>query len=512
MIRSKKLYRIFSILVIVIMSIVLYGCYDNNKKDNSAVNNLEYVELKMFLIGDKPRDFDIVYDKVNEIVKEKINAELSVEFIPWSDMDEKYPLLFQAGEQFDLIFTAESWAHYNEVATRNGFYEITDDMLKEYAPDIYENEPQEAWEQAKVNEKIYMIPGDQVEYSTRVFGIRGDLVHKYGIDKISSYEDLERYMDAVASDDDSDIKVISNGGGQNLQFPYMLEKNSFQLVAGTPVPTIAFDVNENDGHVFSVVDIPEYREYALKMKEFADKGYWSEDSIVSRATRDEDFMNGKSAVMVWNLGSVADRVERINEKNPEWNAEIVDQSIGINRTVNLYTNNGMAINATSKNPERALMALNLLRYNKEIHELTWYGIEGIHWNAEEDNQYSVTDKSEDFPPTNVCPWGWYSSSLHRTPLKSSDISKEIVDTWIDNYTVDNVIAGFSFDNRKVKNEIACVNNVIKQYGIPIDLGMCEDVDTAITEYKEKLRDAGLYTILDECRNQINSYLKEKQNE
>ena len=42
--------------------------------------------------------------------------------------------------------------------------------------------------------------------------------------------------------------------------------------------------------------------------------------------------------------------------------------------------------------------------------------------------------------------------------------------------------------------------------------MCEDVDTAITEYKEKLRDAGLYTILDECRNQINSYLKEKQNE
>lgn len=156
------------------------------------------------------------------------------------------------------------------------------------------------------------------------------------------------------------------------------------------------------------------------------------------------------------------------------------------------------------------MALNLLRYNKEIQELTWYGIEGLHWNAEGDYEYSQTYKSEDFPTTSVCPWGWYSNSLHRVPFKSSDKSKEIFDTWVENYTVDNILNEFSFDDRMVKNEMSAVNNVIKQYGIPIDLGMCDDVYGAINEYKEKLMEAGLYKILDECNNQINHYIKEKQ--
>lgn len=508
--RLKRIRRILSILLIFIISSGMYGCYNVYNSYNDVISDMEYVQLKMFLIGDKPNDFNDVYDKVNKIMKEKINAELSVEFLSWADMDEKYPLLFQSGEQFDLIFTAESWGHYNEVATRNGFYELTLDMVKEYAPDIYENEPKEAWDQAKVNNKIYMIPGDQIEYGTRVFGIRGDLARKYGIGDINNYDDLEKYMNAVSQDKESGVKVIANGGGQNLQYPYMLEKNEFQLVEGTPIPTIAYNVKNNNGNIFAVVDTEEYKNYALKMKEFAERGYWSADSIVRKATRDEDFINGKSAVMVWNLGSVADRVERINEKHPQWEAEIVDLSKGVIRTVNPYTNNGMAINATSKNPERALMALNLLRYNKEIQELTWYGIEGVHWNAEGDSEYSQTAKSEDFPPTSVCPWGWYSNSLHRVPFKSSDKSKEIFDTWVENYTIDNILNEFSFDDRMVKNEMSAVNNVIKQYGIPIDLGMCDDVYGAINEYKEKLMEAGLYKILDECNNQINDYIKEKQ--
>ena len=58
-----------------------------------------------------------------------------------------------------------------------------------------------------------------------VFGVRGDLMKKYGIDKITSYDELEKYMDAVATGEkNSGIKVIANGGGQNLQWPYMIEK------------------------------------------------------------------------------------------------------------------------------------------------------------------------------------------------------------------------------------------------------------------------------------------------
>ena len=97
---------------------------------NIVVSTDEEVELKMYLIGDKPKDFDEVYGKVNEKMKEEINATLEVNFIPWSDITTKYQLLFQSGEDFDLIFTASGWGYYSQVATKNGFLEITEELFK----------------------------------------------------------------------------------------------------------------------------------------------------------------------------------------------------------------------------------------------------------------------------------------------------------------------------------------------------------------------------------------------
>ena len=157
----------------------------------SGVSTDKEVTLKMYLIGDKPADFDEVYNKVNSIMKEEINATLQVNFIPWSDLATKYQLLFQSGEEFDLIFTASGWGYYSQVATKNGFLELTEDMLQEYAPNIYASEPEEGWSQAKIDGKVYMIPNDKNEYGTNVFGVRGDLMAKYGFDSITSYDQLE---------------------------------------------------------------------------------------------------------------------------------------------------------------------------------------------------------------------------------------------------------------------------------------------------------------------------------
>ena len=146
-------------LSMLMLSSFMVGCGVSSSTDKnvaSSSSELKEVKLKMYLIGDKPADFDEVYSKVNEKMKEKINATLEVNFIPWSDMTTKYQLLFQSGEDFDLIFTASGWGYYSQVATKNGFLELTDELLEEYAPQIYANEPSDAWDQAKVNGKISM--------------------------------------------------------------------------------------------------------------------------------------------------------------------------------------------------------------------------------------------------------------------------------------------------------------------------------------------------------------------
>lgn len=507
----KKMKKLGVLALSTIMAASLFvGC---GSTGNNAVveevntSDLKPVELKMYLIGDKPADFELVYGKVNEIMKEEINATLNVNFLSWADMTTKYQLLFQSGEDFDLIFTAAGWGYYSQVATKNGFLELTEDLLKTYAPNVYANEPEEAWKQAKINGKVYMVPNDRKELGTSIFGVRGDLMAKYGIKSIDNYDKLEAFMAAVAEGEkESGIKVLANGGGQMLQWPYMIERNGFFTVNGAPIPSIGYDVNDNSGNVFAFVDTPEYLEYVKKMKEFADKGYWAADSISSKATRDEDFTAGKTSLMVWNLGTIANKTMDMNKANPEWDAQVVDLSKGINRVAQPYINGGVAINANSKNKERSLMAIDLLRYNEEINNLTWYGVEGVHWEASGDTKYQPLADTGNFPAGGVCPWGWYSQEFARSNADDPAVVQETIDEWTTNYVVENPLSAFNFDDSNVKNEMAAVGNVITQYGVPLDLGMVSDVEAGVKEFREKLTQAGFDKILEECQKQAKEFM------
>ena len=103
----------------------------------SDVDTSEPMELKMYLIGDRTPDFDEVYGKINEILEEKLNCTLSVDFLSWGEHDTKYSLLFSGGEDFDLIFTASSWCHYEQTVALGGFAELTEEDIQTYAPGIW---------------------------------------------------------------------------------------------------------------------------------------------------------------------------------------------------------------------------------------------------------------------------------------------------------------------------------------------------------------------------------------
>ena len=59
----------------------------------------------------------------------------------------------------------------------------------------------------------------------------------------------------------------------------------------------------------------------------------------------------------------------------------------------------------------------------------------------------------------------------------------------------------------IKTEIANCTNVVKQYELPINLGMVKDVDAAIKELQEKLKAAGALKVVDEVKRQADEYVK-----
>lgn len=94
-----------------------------------------------------------------------------------------------------------------------------------------------------------------------------------------------------------------------------------------------------------------------------------------------------------------------------------------------------------------------------------------------------------------------------TSSTEPEIVQETITKWSDNYTVSNPLAAFSFDDSNVKNEMAAVGNVITQYGVPLDLGMVDDVEAGVKEFREKLTQAGFDKILEECQKQATEFVK-----
>ena len=63
----------------------------------------EPVTLTMYLIGDRPVDNDEVFAKINERLQAEINTTIDVKFMGWGEYEQKYPLIFASGEDWDII-------------------------------------------------------------------------------------------------------------------------------------------------------------------------------------------------------------------------------------------------------------------------------------------------------------------------------------------------------------------------------------------------------------------------
>lgn len=523
--------RIVSLMMAMTMiSSLFVGCSsDKSKKESSAnvsqssskasapadgeIDISKPVTLTMYLLGEKSKDFDMVYEEINKKLKEKVNATVDVQFLSWAEHDTKYSLLFSGGEDFDLIFTASTWGHYEDTAAMGGFHPLTPQFVQQYAPDIHKVVPDVAWEQATINGSAYMVPNYQNEFGTETFAVRGDLMEKYGYSDITGYDQLMEFFEKVAADkEETGVSPLGSRAGMIYQF---FDVNGLAITQGSPAELFYYNTqNPEDLSINYLLDSEMFDKYARQMKDYFDQGFWSKDSLATVQEREDAFLQGTAAAMAWNIGSTARFSKKANEEHPEWKANIVDIVPDVPKAPNSYINNGMAINAASKNKERAMMVLNEFYTNPEINDLSVFGVKDVHWTAVGDDQFEETDKSTDFGIDSNCNWGWTNMEIKRVPYienpTSVDLREiEILDRWNANVKEPHIYEGFAFDSANVTSEMAAVSSIITQYYDPVVAGMAGDVDTAITELKKQLDNAGIQKIYFEFTRQAEEYAKSR---
>ncbi|WP_039839090.1 ABC transporter substrate-binding protein, partial [Paenibacillus sonchi] len=480
------------------------GAGDNKQAtgDSGTVDTSQPVTLKMIFVGPKPVDYDAVFGEINKKLKEKINTTLEGEFLDWSDWAQKYPLKLAANEDFDLIYAA-NWAGYNDQAIKGGFLELTDDMLKKYAPMTWEAMPQVSWGQAKVNGKLYMVPQNRGETVEKLILYREDLRKKYNLPDINSPETYATYLKTIAEKEKGVIPFTPETGDwkfHNLDRVLLKQQNEWNML-DLDLP-IGFKLTDPAGKVFNVYETPEFKELVYYYKDLAEHNTWSKSALNSKLDHQQEFREGKTASITHNVGTLGSLMTDMREKNSTYELALADITPDKKKSVAVSTQNGVAIHATSKNPERALMMLDLLQNDKELHDLIMSGISGVHYNPVGDDKYTNAEKNANY--TGFSNW-CFNSPLNRDNASFPDEANALTEKWegeVFHYPLET----FVFDNSKVKTEVANVGNVMLQYGIPLEYGTVKDVDKGLSNLQKQIKAAGIDKIIAEVQRQIDEFL------
>ena len=127
------------------------------------VDTSKHVVINYMTTGDAPKNGANaeMLAQLNAILTEKVNAELNIVWISWTDYLANYNLRIASMDgSIDLIGSSTDWLDAWPNSKRGGFLELSTDMLAKYAPVTYATVPQEHWDVCTYEGNIYFIPED----------------------------------------------------------------------------------------------------------------------------------------------------------------------------------------------------------------------------------------------------------------------------------------------------------------------------------------------------------------
>ncbi|WMJ90178.1 ABC transporter substrate-binding protein [Anaerocolumna sp. MB42-C2] len=461
--------------------------------------------VNMYLIGDTPKAWDEVLLKVNEYLK-PYNTQLAVTFMSWSDYQTMYSLVLAGGEDVDLIFTAPWCYMYNEAA-KGSFYELKDDFITNYMPLTKKYQAAESWSETNIAGKTVAVPSNVATPMGKIVAVRQDLMEKYGMSELKTWDDYKKFMLTIAEKEtpSSGIYALAAATDNNELWDVYRQQSDTFLALDSSYLDMMYQYN---GGIPAKEDIKlayeydSFRNFAKDMKEMADAGCWSRSALTNTVTDDDAFGNLQGASIAWNA-SVFTYMEQA-EKTAGVKCMAYDLTTDHLVGAEAYSNNDMAIAAGSKNPERAAMVLDMMKFDTYLNRLLILGVEGEHYSMDAKGQYTELDKATDFAASAISA-SWAIKNGNLTEAGVPEREKAITDSWQDRVVMNPTIT-FVFDDTKVKSNVAAVTTVLTDYVPSLELGLVDDVDASLNEMLKKCKDSGLQEIYDEFYKQYDVWL------
>ena len=492
------------------------------------VDTSEHVVITYMTTGDTPSGTKEKYDemmaKLNAILTEKVNAELDINFISWTDYLSNYNLtLARMDGTVDLVGTASDWLDAWPNAKNGAFIELSEDMLKTYAPKTWESVPAENWDLCKYNGEIYLIPEDNyAQWTNHGFIYRLDWAKEAGLENgVHTWEDLTEYFRYVKGAYPDIIPWDSDGTQQaQLAGGWIASHSNYVPIDGINAGAMWGGTRDDLYTVYCpfVTDTDSLVEFAKMMKEWDEIGVWQTDVLNNKsATNRDDYRVGKVAAEQHHTQTWTDLVSHTpantiydTDEDAETGFFYFGEETG-NVTALSITHGAMAISAGSANPERALMVYDLLRNDPECYSLFCYGVEGVSYEITPDGLRTTPEGyNQDTDNINGTTNFWWGRN---DDLEIKDASRDWdkIDALYEEYDkikIEYPYGQFVAEIDSIQSQIQNISEIHDRYMKQISFGKYSGTaEEIVAEYQEALKAAGVDDVTAELQRQFDALYK-----
>lgn len=459
--------------------------------------------------------------KLNEILTEKVNAELKIYHIDWTNYLSVYNLtLAQMDGSVDLVGTASDWLDAWPNAKNGAFLELSEDMLKTYAPKTWESVPAEHWDLCKYNGEIYLMPEDNyAQWTNHGFAYRLDWAKEAGLtDGVKSWEDLTTYFKYVKETYGNDLKYLWDSDGtqyNQMVGGWITSHSNYVAIDGLNSGAMWGGSKDDLYTVYSpyMTDTDSLVEYAKLMKEWNEIGVFPTNVLNNTSSQNRDeYRVGQVAVEQHHTQTWTDLCSHTSnntiydtDEDAETGFFYFGEETG-NVVALSITHGAMAVSAGSKNPERALMVYDLLRNDPECYRLFNYGIEGVQYAIDENGMKYTPDTYDQATQeiqTNFW-WGRNDDLELKDATKNWDAIDKLYAEY-DSLKIDYPYGQFIPDVDDIQGKIDNVSSVQEEYMKQISFGLytgsAEDI---VAEYQAALEKAGINDVTAALQEQISA--------
>ncbi len=476
--------KVATLVMAVMLALSFAAC------GGEKVSQDDDITITWLIPGEKQADVEAINEAASKIAMEKAGVKLSLMFIDNAAFTQRMNMNFASGNSdFDLCFTGYI-NPYKDTVTKGAYLEL--DEYIENSETIKEAIPEYARKTSTYKGHIYALPNMQIMATacTGLF-VQEKLAEEYGLktEEIKCIEDIEPFLAWVKEKHPElyPFKTGDMGGGIRNPNPPSDNFNGAKVV------------QREDGSFKVTTEIMEEEDLTeIKLiRSWFEKGYIRAD-IASVTDQSTDHNAGKYAV--WRGVYKPGAAEEVNASNPNRRCICIRISEPY-MPYNAGSTTMTAINAASKHPDEAFKIIELANSDKEFFNLLAFGIEGKHYNLDEDGKV-VLIKNSGYAPGGAWKFGSVFNSL-LLPGQDDDLWQQTIR--YNDEAKKSPLIGFSFDTTNVRTEIGQISTVGGKYKQG-SIGT-EPVEAWRPAYLKELEAAGVEKVRKEVERQINEWAK-----